>query len=331
MPFAQIPSVAPRPGFIFIDANQYLTLYTVIKGKRLLDALIEQKDHIFVTAQIVDEVQRRKLQVASDFFEERFASLKLDKLNIPDHLFDPSTRTVRDLLEAVNPIAEKRGHIERLFKAAITENLERISRSIDEVSVKLDKLFKKAVKHSDEELKRARIRKERGNPPGKQSNPLGDQLNWEQTLTKFKTNQKVWLISQDEDFFLRPKCILNPFLYGELRAISDPPECFRFDDLKSGIADFARQSGIAATSLPTGKEAQDIEAEWAAASTGVSVAPSSSEEILNFFNRLREHGYRFGFGFGFGNQRGVFQLAPEGGSTPLTLRSDEEKPPKEGE
>jgi hypothetical protein len=40
---------------LFIDANLYLLVYGMVKGKKLLDALEEQKEHLFVTSQIVDE------------------------------------------------------------------------------------------------------------------------------------------------------------------------------------------------------------------------------------------------------------------------------------
>jgi hypothetical protein len=56
---------------LFIDANQYLELYGLIAGKRLLDSLEEQKAHIFVSMQIVDEVLRRKLGCAQIFFSNK--------------------------------------------------------------------------------------------------------------------------------------------------------------------------------------------------------------------------------------------------------------------
>jgi hypothetical protein len=300
------PKISPSQnttGFIFIDANQYLTLYKVIKGKRLLDALIEQQDHIFVTAQVADEVQRRKLDIAAQFLEERFKLLKLDQLNIPDHLFDASSQTVKKLQEAVQPIAKQSGPIEKLFKAAIAENLESISRSTDEVSVGLDKLFKKAVKHSDEELQRARFRKERGNPPGKQRDVLGDQINWEQILTKFKDTQKVWLISQDSDFFMKHegRCILNPLLHRDLAAISTNPQCFCFHHIEEGIRDFARQTGAAATKLPSEKESIEIQKEWDSASSAISVASSNADELeaflqhWNVFRTLKLANLGFGY------------------------------------
>jgi hypothetical protein len=71
MPIVSLPrdsSIVSTAGFIFIDTNQYLTLYNVVQGKTLLNALIEQQDHIFVTAQVVSEVERGKLKIAKEVF-----------------------------------------------------------------------------------------------------------------------------------------------------------------------------------------------------------------------------------------------------------------------
>jgi hypothetical protein len=60
--------------------------------------------------------------------------------------------------------------------------MEKISQSNDEVSTVLTPLF---VPHREEELQRAKQRKECGQPPGKKAGPIGDQLTWEQILARF--------------------------------------------------------------------------------------------------------------------------------------------------
>jgi hypothetical protein len=55
---------------IFIDTNQYLDLYRVVEGKKLLGLLQEQRDYIFVTEQVIKEVQSIKLKTAADFLTE---------------------------------------------------------------------------------------------------------------------------------------------------------------------------------------------------------------------------------------------------------------------
>src|SRR5437773_92664 len=92
---------------IFIDANLYLDLYEVTKGKKLLDALREQQNYIFVTIQLVEEVQRRKLQVAKEFLIRQFENLKLRSFGIPDHLFDISGETATKLHEKLRDISQR--------------------------------------------------------------------------------------------------------------------------------------------------------------------------------------------------------------------------------
>jgi hypothetical protein len=71
----------------FIDANQYLGLYGSVTGKKLLEILAAQRDQIFVPRQVADEVLRRKLGLASDFFamptETRLASSKRPSAMMP--------------------------------------------------------------------------------------------------------------------------------------------------------------------------------------------------------------------------------------------------------
>ena len=48
---------------LFIDANMYLDLFRTNSGKQLLDTLEEQQQYIFVTKQIVWEVERDKVRI----------------------------------------------------------------------------------------------------------------------------------------------------------------------------------------------------------------------------------------------------------------------------
>ena len=89
---------------ILIDANQHLDLFRVTKGKKLLDPLREQQDYIFVTIQIVEEAQRRKLQVTASFLSKLFEQLKVREFDVPDHLFDISGETAAKLREKLSDI-----------------------------------------------------------------------------------------------------------------------------------------------------------------------------------------------------------------------------------
>ena len=108
------------------------------------------------------------------------------------------------------------------------------------------------------------MRKEKGNPPGKREDPLGDQLTWEQLLSHAKGKSKVWIISSDQDYFakLEGKRFLNPFLHQELVAVNTAPtQVFCFDNLDEAIRDFVKQTGVKAEALPTEEESRKIEEE----------------------------------------------------------------------
>lgn len=57
---------------LFIDTNKYLDLYRTIKGKEMLTHLENLEKYIFVTKQVVNEVQRQKIAVAADFLKNQF-------------------------------------------------------------------------------------------------------------------------------------------------------------------------------------------------------------------------------------------------------------------
>ena len=85
---------------LFIDANQYLELYLIDGGKKLLPALEEQREFIFVTTQVVEEVQRNKVRVAARFLTETLKKLEVGGVAVPDQLL--STRDT----EVVPPLVE---------------------------------------------------------------------------------------------------------------------------------------------------------------------------------------------------------------------------------
>jgi hypothetical protein len=249
---------------IVIDANQYLNLYRVTKEKKLLAPLSEQEEYIFVTVQIVEEVQRNKLRVAANFLSSQFEELKIRKFDVPDHLFDIAEDTASKLREKLGDIGERIKAVNTYLTNAAVDTLRRISCSEDEVSKALAGLFNKAVAPTPEEIQRARERKERGNPPGKKGDPLGDQLTWEQLLCHCKDNSKLWIISKDSDYSTRHsgKMFLNPLLYQDLIRMNQPiPEVVCFDSIDEGIRDFVQTTGVKAERLPTPEESKEIKEE----------------------------------------------------------------------
>jgi hypothetical protein len=248
---------------LFIDANRYLYLYRTDKGKKLLAPLVEQSDYIFVTQQIVGEVQRNKIQVATYFLREKFKEVKLPGFGVPEHLSSSSASQGKDILQQMGDIREKMKGVNDAVDAWVLSIIEQISCSEDEVSKALAPIFAKAVLHSPEELQRARDRRELGNPPGKSNDPIGDQLTWEQILTHFKGKKRLWLISSDSDYgtTYSNKGFLNQFLYDELCKVVSAPEVYLFEDLVKGITHFVDTTGVKAEKRLTPEEVEEIEKE----------------------------------------------------------------------
>jgi hypothetical protein len=143
---------------VFIDANQYLNLYRITKGKKLLKPLMEQQQHIFLTEQVVQEVQRNKLKAAADFLNNQFEELKVRAFEVPDHLFDAVGKTSSELRGKLDDIRKKIDEVNSDLTQIAVQTLDLISRSEDEVSKTLVGLFNNAVPPTPEELQRSRER-----------------------------------------------------------------------------------------------------------------------------------------------------------------------------
>jgi len=120
---------------ILIDANQFLTLYGTVSGKRLLAPLRELRDYIFVSRQTVDEVNRNKLDYAARFLDQQFEKLCLNRMGIPDHLFGVDDETLRTIRGRVDSLTGEVKTIKEELDDLAVRTLTSISRSEDEVSV----------------------------------------------------------------------------------------------------------------------------------------------------------------------------------------------------
>jgi hypothetical protein len=250
---------------LFIDANSYLDLYRTVSGKKLLAALTEQANHIFVTRQVVDEVQRNSLNESALFLTRQIRELEITERTyaIPDHLFGENPDKSRDIKKQMKDITDKISKVNQDANALAMGIIQQISKCDDEVSKALAPIFANAVVHTEAELVKAKERKERGNPPGKKTDPIGDELSWEQILSHFTGKKRIWIISKDGDFgtvFMKTG-FLKPFLYDELRRLVASVEAYLFNDINDGIKDFAEKTGVPANKLPTPEEAREIKKE----------------------------------------------------------------------
>lgn len=272
---------------LFIDANKYLDLYRIDKGKKLLAPLGEQVNYIFVTQQVFNEVQRNKIQAAAEFLRKKFKELKFETFNLPDHLSSTSIDQRKDILQQMKEINQKIKKVNTEVDALALSIIEQISRSEDEVSKALSPIFANAVRHSPEELQRARDRRELGNPPGKSTDPIGDQLTWEQILTHFKGKKRLWIISRDSDYgtVYANKGFLNCFLYDELCSIASEPEVYLFEDMVEGINHFVDTTGVKAEKRLTPEEVEEIEKEEKSLP---SLSKLNEDETLQVVASLRQ-------------------------------------------
>jgi hypothetical protein len=248
---------------LFIDANIYLDLYRRDQGKRLLAPLVEQVDYIFVTQQVVGEVQRNKIAVAAEFLFQKFKALKLPTFNVPDHLSGTVDGQSKDILRQMREIGQLVEKVNKEVNALALGIMEQIRCSEDEVSTALAPIFKKAANHSLEELQRARDRREIGNPPGKSNDPIGDQLTWEQILTHFQGKKRLWIISKDSDYgtIYGGNGFLNRFLYDELCEVVSSPEVYFFQDVVEGLNHFVDTTSVKAEKRLTLEDEEEIKKE----------------------------------------------------------------------
>jgi len=220
--------IPPEQSLVFIDANKYLDLFRTAKGKQQLASLAEQSKHLFVTEQVANEVDRNKLDVAVDFLRRNLTEIKMNTYAVPDHLFGPNEEESKNILSKMKEIGQEISKINNRITELAKSIIEKIVESRDEVSTMLAPIFANVVPHTEEELIKARNRKELGRPPGKHGGAIGDELAWEQILSHSKDKKAVRIITRDSDYgtFYEGRGFLNKALYDELRKIAPASEVF---------------------------------------------------------------------------------------------------------
>ncbi|HRK00814.1 MAG TPA: PIN domain-containing protein [Ignavibacteria bacterium] len=238
---------------LFIDANIYLGFYNSNKPefKKLLTSLIELKNQIFITDQISNEVNRNKLNIfrqsIDNYLKQNASSISL----LPEHLDDSISSSLIEwnkerkvLNKQIEPSNEK------LIKI-LNETLLSVSESQDSVSKELSILFRSAQKPDKKQIARARIRKEKGNPPGKPDDPLGDQITWEILLSRIKKVTSISIVTNDRDYYteFQGNLFLNAILFKEIKGINPKIEIKLFDKLSEALIEINKKKTI--RSLPS--------------------------------------------------------------------------------
>ena len=266
---------------IFIDANIYLNFFDSNKPelKKLLDSLLEIKDSLFIGSQIVNEVNRNKLDVAQRSLSNHFNNLsKIKPINLPEHLEMEST-TLKKWNSQSQEIYDKNENLNKELEDIIHKTLEEIMCSSDKVSHTFRLLFEGALEASEHEIQAGRYRREVGNPPGKPNDPLGDQVSWEQFKNCSSDSENIWIITKDKDYYtaFKNERYLNPFLYDELvkaNTNSATPSIFCFESLAEGLKHFKKNSLEKIDKLPTEEELKIITEEELSDSAAQTEAPN---------------------------------------------------------
>ena len=246
---------------VFIDANIYLKFYETNSSKfnKLLVSLVEIKDYIFITKQLEDEIERNKLGVFIRSFVEFTKSFSIKNLNLPEHLDKETGNESKKWNEAVDEIY-KNIKVKSTLLSGISEKLiDKISKGTDEVSITINMLTSKARAATPAQLERARDRKERGNPPGKRADPLGDQISFEQLLEELSSKKELWIITNDSDFFYEydSKIYLNPLLSKEIKKINPAINIRCYKEITEGLRAFSGATNVI-KSLPKKEELDKI-------------------------------------------------------------------------
>ncbi len=245
---------------IYIDANIYLGFYNSNRPefKKLLASLSELKDKIFITEQIVDEVDRNKLTVFKQSLDNYVKQTTFINISLPEHMDEISTPKLSTWNKTRKELESKVAESNEALRPILAEVLLDVSRSKDNVSLLLGKLFTVAVKPTEIELARARLRKDTGNPPGKRVDPLGDQLSWEQLLTRVEDIKKLWIVSMDRDYFTEhdKQLYLNSLLHQDLFRLNPTLQVKIFSTLSAALSDFSKEEVV--TTMPSKKELEEI-------------------------------------------------------------------------
>lgn len=181
---------------VFIDSNIYLRFFAyaddTLEELEKFQALAEaNKIEIYLTEQVQDEVSRNREAEISR------AVARFQKSALPPEIprFAIHTAEAKALMKESKKVAEA--------KATLSQ---KISDEIKSGDLRADQLIDQLAEHStvlevsDEQVDRARYRREIGNPPGKPET-LGDQINWECLIDAVPEKTDLHIVSTDEDFF----------------------------------------------------------------------------------------------------------------------------------
>ncbi|HEX2224830.1 MAG TPA: PIN domain-containing protein [Thermoanaerobaculia bacterium] len=198
---------------LFLDTNIWLGLYHAPQEEldglaRLSAGIAEGGITLFLTEQVVDELERNREKVVAEGV----------RLLLEDPFEEP--------LPAIGRGCPEHGEVEeaiRAYQEAKARLIERLAADTAARNLPADRLlaglFPKArlLAVTDEIFERARRRFDRGNPPGKEGS-YGDALHWECLLAGVPDGEGLAFVTADRDFRSQlDERALAPFLAAEWR------------------------------------------------------------------------------------------------------------------
>lgn len=248
---------------LFVDTNVYLRFYDSKQSnyKKLLTSLTEIHDVIFITQQIIDEVNRNKEGALIKSFSGYIDQTKVMDISLPDHISTAVDGDIKAWNTAREQIIEQAKQSKKTLQQIRDKILETISKGEDEIfsiikSIPVADLI-------DTDFNKAIHRKRVGNPPGKREDPLGDQLNWERLLrfVQEKGIDILIMVSLDSDFYVSeidpPK--LNALLQEDLNRARPGIQLYSYKILADALKKFNEFKEVKA--LPAAAELQEIKEE----------------------------------------------------------------------
>jgi predicted nucleic acid-binding protein len=180
----------------YIDSNILLNFYAYPKSDldqvtKLVESIRAGNLVLYTTDQVTEEVLRNRekaLAEAIDTFSKSSLNIKLP-LILAD---SPESKAFKAAIK--DALLNRNALLQNLEKAISTKtlNADRVIAEIISSSMKLAR----SDKHNNAALIRFRL----GNPPGKSSTTICDQVNWEILLDSVPPNTDLILVTGDTDF-----------------------------------------------------------------------------------------------------------------------------------
>lgn len=183
---------------LYIDANIFLDFFhltsTDIEELRKLIALIEEsKITLYLPEQTCEEITRNREAKISDALEKFKKDTDAFRVNFP--AFTKSYKEYEDIRALLKEANKK-------HSALYTKALE----VAESGELDADKLISDLIKVAEfsqttsQIFERAIKRFRKGNPPGKDKNSVGDELNWETLKEVVPEASDLYLVSKDRDY-----------------------------------------------------------------------------------------------------------------------------------